>query len=336
MTMQRKPRPSSADVAKKAGVSRATVSAHLNGTKYVSPEIGKRIDRAIKKLNYFPDPLARALKMKDARTIGLVIPVMSRFFTPLMKALNDIAYQKGYGFLVCSSEEDEAREREALEMLFAKRISGILLAPCSVKNETLIRQILESGTPVVQVNRRIEGLDIDSVVSDNFRAAYRVTEHLIRSDRRNIALLGHDSRTLAGSQKRLGFEKALADNGIKNGIVVPIREHDEQQIRTSFIETLEAGRIIDGLICTSQVKTVIALEVLNIRSLRIPDDIAVIGFDDSPWSSLTGTPLTVISENTKAMGEQAAKLLLDRIEKRETGPAKRIVLEDEFIIRLSS
>lgn len=336
MTMQIKKRASSEDVAKRAGVSRATVSAYLNGTKFVSSELGKRIDRAIKKLNYFPDPLARALKMKDARTIGLIIPVMSRFFTPLMKALNDIAYQKGYGFLVCSSEEDEAREREALEMLYAKRISGILLAPCSIENETLIRQILESGTPVVQVNRRIEGLDIDSVVSDNFRAAYSVTEHLIKRDRRNIALLGHDSRTLAGSQKRLGFEKALADNGITNGIVVPISEHDERQIRTSFIETLEAGKTIDGLICTSQVKTVIALEVLKERSLTIPDDIALIGFDDSPWSSLTGTPLTVISENTREMGERAAQLLLDRIEKRETGPAKNIMLEDDFIIRRST
>lgn len=334
--MSNKKRPSSEDVAKKAGVSRATVSAYLNNSKYVSPELVRRIERAIKKLNYSPDPLARALKMKDARTIGLIIPVMSGFFTPLMKALNDIAYRKGYGFLVCSSEEDEVREREEIEMLYSKRISGILIAPCSTKNEGLIRRIMESGTPVVQVNRRIDGLATDSIVSDSFGASYRATEHLIRNNRRHIALLGHDSRTLAGNQKRLGFEKALADNGVSNAIVVPVREHDENEIRASFIRTLESGQPIDGLICTTQGKTVIALEILKERALRIPDDIAVVGFDDSPWSSLTGTPLTVISENTKEMGERAAQLLLDRIEKRETGPAKRIVLEDEFIIRRST
>jgi LacI family transcriptional regulator len=114
-------RPSSIDVARVAGVSRATVSAYINGTRYVSPELGERIEEAIRTLNYIPDPTARALKMKDARTIGLVIPVISRFFTPLMQAVNEAAQRSGYGFLVSSSEEDSNREREALEVFVAKK-----------------------------------------------------------------------------------------------------------------------------------------------------------------------------------------------------------------------
>jgi LacI family transcriptional regulator len=326
-------RPSSQDVASSAGVSRATVSAFINKTRYVSEELGGRIEKAIQELHYIPDHAARALKIRDTKTIGLVIPVLSRFFTPMMKAINETAHQNKYGFLLSSSEEDAEREREVLEVFIAKRISGILLVPCSLENRDLLMQIQQSGIPIVQLNRKIEGLGTDIVISNNYKAAYTATEHLIKRGRKRIALFGYDPHSLALVDKKEGYTQALKDHNIEENITILLDQSSEENIGSSFQAFLASGKSFDGLICTSQTKTSIALSMLKERRVNIPEQVAVVGFDDTPWASLLWKPLTVISESTFKMGEVAIKLLLDRLEKRETGPARTIVLEDEFIVR---
>ena len=329
-------RPSSVDVARVAGVSRATVSAYINRTRYVSPELSERIERAIKRLDYVPDPLARALKMKDTKTIGLVIPVMSRFFTPIINATNEIAHDNHYGFLLCSSEEDPEREKEVLDVFLSKRISGILLVPCSLANREFLASVKKNGTPIVQINRKIEGLDADAVTSDNFRAAYAAAEHLIDRGRRNLVFLGYDDRTLSGDQKKAGFETAVSDHAINSAHVIGVRDHDREDIGRAFREFIVRGNPMDGLICSTQGKTEVGLMVLKERGRRIPHDVSVICFDDTPWASLFSPPLAAISENTKEMGTIAVKLLLDHIEGDRQASARDIVLESEFIVRNST
>ncbi len=329
-------RPSSVDVAQVAGVSRATVSAYINRTRYVSPELSEKIEQTIKGLGYVPDPLARALKMKDAKTIGLVIPVMSRFFTPIINATNEIAHANRYGFLLSSSEEDPAREKEVLDVFLSKRISGILLVPCSLANREFLSSVKKEGTPIVQVNRKIEGLDTDAVASDNFRAAYTAAKHLLERGRRALVFLGYDDRTLSGDQKRAGFEAAVSDHAVGTGQVVAVRDHDRQDIARAFREFIDSGSPMDGLICSTPGKTEVGLTILKERSRKIPGDVSVICFDDTPWASLFSPPLTGISENTREMGTIAVKLLLDRIEGGRNAPARNIVLENEFIVRDST
>ena len=333
---KRTKRPSSKDVAKLAGVSRATVSAYLNQTRYVSPELSEKIEKSIKELNYKPDPLARALKLQDTKTIGLIIPIMSRFYMPMMQVVNEVAHQNAYGLLLCSSEEDPEREQEVLEIFLAKRVSGILMVPCSEKNRKLLNEIQHSGTPIVQVNRKIGGLEADSVVSNNFKAAYTATEHLIQRGRKKIVLLGYDQDSLANTEKKTGYDAALQDYNIKENLTIPIKEHNQEQIEAAFEAFLDSKQKFDGLICTTQGKTAIGLHLLKERAFQIPDDVAVVGFDDTPWSSLLWPPLTVVSENTYTMGEEATKILLNRIEKKERSSPKHIMLEDELIIREST
>ena len=333
---KRTKRPSSKDVAKLAGVSRATVSAYLNQTRYVSPELSEKIEQAIKELNYKPDPFARALKLQDTKTIGLIIPIMSRFYMPMMQVVNEVAHQNAYGLLLCSSEEDPEREQEVLEIFLAKRVSGILMVPCSEKNRKLLNEIQHSGTPIVQVNRKIGGLEADSVVSNNFKAAYTATEHLIQRGRKRIVLLGYDQDSLANTEKKTKYDAALQDYNIEENLTIPIKEHNREQIEATFEAFLDSKQKFDGLICTTQGKTAIGLRLLKERAFRIPDDVAIVGFDDTPWSSLLWPPLTVVSENTYTMGEEATKILLDRIEKKERSTPKHIVLEDDLIIREST
>ncbi len=336
MDQKKRKRPTSQDVAELAGVSRATVSAHLNKTRYVSPELSERIDKAIEKLNYVPDPLARALKMEDAQTIGLIIPVLSQFYTPMIRAINKVADQNEYDLLLTSSEEDAQRERDLLEMFVSKRVSGILLGPCSIENRDLLDEIQRNGTPIVQVNRKISGLDADSVVSDNFQAAYQATQHLIQHGRKRIAYLGYDPTTLCNAEKKEGYDAALRDHDIESGLVITVEEHNGVQISNALHQFIDSGKPFDALICTTQGKTAIALRILTDLGIKIPAEVALVGFDDTPWSDMLCTPLTVVSEATFSMGEQAMGLLLKRIQADALLPPEHIVLSTEFIVRAST
>jgi LacI family transcriptional regulator len=329
-------RPSSQDVAELAGVSRATVSAYINKNRYVSDELVERIENAIQKLSYIPDAYARALKFQDAKTIGLIIPVLSKFFTPMMRAINEVAHQNHYGFLFSSSEEDVDREREVLEIMVAKRTSGILLVPCSVKNLELLRKIQQYGTPIVQVSRMIEGIETDIVISNNYKAFYTATEHLIAKGRRRIVFFGDDPESIAYAEAKKGYDAALKNSRIEENITVFVKQGDPNSNTIAFRAFLESGRPFDGLICSSQTKTSTALQFLKERNIKIPEEVAVVGFEETPWASMLWKPLTVISESTYQMGGKAIQLLLDRLEKREIGPPKKIVLESEFIIQQST
>lgn len=329
-------RPSSQDVANLAGVSRATVSAYLNKTRYVSPELSEKIRRSIERLQYTPDPLARALKKKDVRTIGLILPILRRFYSPMMEAINEYARERDYDLLVASSDENEDRERELLNTFIAKRISGIMIAPCSTANEHLLNELVASGIALVQVNRRLEGVDASSVVSDNYRAAYTAAEHLIDRGRRRIVLLGYDPSTLTNLEKKRGYDASLYDRGIKENLTVLVKEHDVENITRAFEEFLESGREFDSVIATTQGKTTIAIKLLKEHGMRIPQDVAVVGFDDTPWSELLSPPLTVVTENTYEMGKEAVRLLIERITEATPLEPRHIVLADEFIQRGSS
>lgn len=330
------PRPSSQDVADRVGVSRATVSAYLNKTRYVSPELSARIRRAIDELGYVPDPVARALKTSDTSTVGLVIPVMSSFYVPMINAIEREAVSRGYELLISSSNEDRVRERELLDVLVAKRVTGIVITPCSEGNGERINAIRRSGIPVAQVNRSLEDVDADSVVSDNFGAAYRATEHLVRRGSRRIAFLGYDESNIANLRKKLGYEAAVRDLGAAEGLVIAVREHDPDLITARLEAFIDGGNRFDALIATTQGKTVIALRTLVRRGYRVPDDVALIGFDDTPWCELLSPPLTMISEDVSRMGTEALALLVGRIEGSVEGPPRHVVLEDRMIIRAST
>jgi DNA-binding LacI/PurR family transcriptional regulator len=196
--------------------------------------------------------------------------------------------------------------------------------------------MLHSGTPIVQVNRKIKELAADSVVSDNYKAAYTATQHLIERGRQHIVFLGYDPSTLSNSEKKEGYDAALKDHNIEDNLTIIVKEHNRQQIVDAFGQFLASNHPFDSLICTTQGKTAIALSLLEEGNFRIPKDVAVVGFDDTAWSSLLCTPLTAISEQTYQMGVKATTMLLERMRSIEATLPKHIILESEFIIRKST
>lgn len=336
MDINIKKRSTSKDVASFSGVSRATVSAYLNKTRYVSPELSKKIQDAINQLHYTPNELARSLKMQDTKTIGLIIPVLSHFFMPMLNSINEVAQKEDYRFLLSSSEEDPKKERKMLEIFLSKQISGMLVVPSSEENRKFMKQIMDNGMPIVQVNRRIVGLETDFVVSKNFNAIYTATEYLIKKKRKKIMLFGYDASAFGEDEKKDGYEAAIRDYEL-NSYIINIKGHDPQNIFESLNNCLSTGEKFDGIICTSQMRTTIALQYLKNKLIKIPRDISFIGYDDTSLSVLFDPPLTVISENASEMGQRATTLLLDRIKKKKKAMTpKSILLDVNFIIRESA
>ncbi len=320
-------------MARVAGVSRATVSAYINKTRFVSPELSKKIQKVIDELNYTPDELARSLKMQDTKTIGLIIPILSNFFMPMLQSINEVTQKQDYSFLLYSSEEDPKRERKMLEIFMSKRISGILIVPSSESNRKFMMQIIEQGIPLVQVNRKIVGLETDYVVSKNFSGIYKATEYLLKKGRKKILFVGYNANVFGEEEKKDGYEAAIKDYRVDK-YIINIKAHDPKSILNSLNEFFSSGEKIDGMICNTQMRTSVALQYLKNNSLRIADDVSFIGYDDT-YTFLYEPPLTVISEKTSEMGKIAAMLLIDRIKKKDKKDIESVLLDLDFIIRES-
>jgi len=328
--MMSKKLPTSEDVAHLAGVSRATVSAYINGTRYVSDKLTKRIQDAIELLNYTPDELARSLKMQSSKTIGLLVPVFSKFYLPMIRSINDMLHQRGYTMLIGSSEEDPMREREVLQVFVSKKVRGVLIAPCGHQNMRFIDHAQDRGITFVQLNRRIERLDVDSVISNTDQAIYNAVRQMAEKwGKRRILLMGYNPNIVSDMDKLRGYERAVQDFGLERIVM----EHSGYQgVEDDLVKLLNYSSI-DGIICTTRTYMEVAYGVLKRRNISIPGEVSIVGYGDPVWTTLVNPQLTVISEDRYITGEKAVSLLFDRIEDGYNGPARNTVIDVDLIIR---
>ncbi len=324
--------PTSEDVARLAGVSRATVSAYINGTRYVSDKLIQRIDRAIEILHYTPNEIARSLKLQSNKAIGLLIPVLSKFYLPMIRSINERIHERGYTMILGSSEEDIQREKEVLQVFTSKKVSGILIVPCGYRNAGYIERLSDSGIAFVQLNRRIERLDMDSVVSDTVQAIYDAMQHMVKKrGKKRIALMGYNPNIIADNDKRTGYQNALREFNLESFIFETV-EHDQDILARNLTEFMSTKKI-DGVVCTTRTFMEVVLCALRQSGRSIPGEVSVIGYDDPVWTTLVEPNLTVISEDRFSMGEQAVNMLFDRIEGRSEDKPKHIVMQAELIVR---
>lgn len=326
--------PTSEDVARLAGVSRATVSAYINGTRFVSDKLKNKIDRAVEILNYTPNEIARSLKLQSNKTIGLLIPVLSKFYLPMIRSINEKIHDRGYTMILGSSEEDIQREKEVLQVFTSKKVSGILIVPCGYRNARYIEQLQESGIAIVQLNRKLDRLDADSVVSDTMRAIYNAVRHTMeKRGKKRIMLIGFNPGVIADIDKREGYVRAARDFGLEP-LIMETAEHDPDVLARRFVE-FSAAHGVDGVVCTTRTYMEVVLCALKESGKSVPEEISVVGYDDPVWTTLVTPRLTVISEDRFSMGEQAVNLLFGRIEGRYEGEPRHIVMDAELIVRES-
>lgn len=323
------------DVAARAEVSPATVSRVLNGRTDVATELRDRVHAAVSELGYRPNGAARSLRTRATTVLGVVISdITNPFFTAMVRGVEDTAQEAGYSVVLANTDEDPAKERRYFEVAAAEQMAGVVLSPASTSH-TRIDVLTERNIPTVTIDRRLRGVPIDSVTVNNFRAAAEATAHLIDQGCRRIGFVAGPTTTTTGARRLAGYRAALRDAGMTAdpGLVVNADFRIDGG-RAATVGLLEHDDI-DGLFVSNNLMTIGALEALGSLGRSVPDDLAVVGFDDVSWASALRPPLTVVTQPTYEIGRRAAELLLARI-RGDVSPPQHLVLPTSLVVRESS
>lgn len=318
--------PNLKDVARLAGVSIATASNVLRGTKAASAEVERRVRSAAEAVGYVPHRQARSLRTGRSHTIGVALPDLTNpFFPALVQAIEAAGRAAGYALLLGDANGEEEGEREAIELLAAYRVDGLIWVPVGDTRPPGI----PAGLPIVSVDRPLPGCD--GVRSDHAAGGRLIAEHLEAMGYGRFGLLSGPTRLPSASERRRGFLEALSASAeVVWEVEVPFHHELPAEARSA----LTAGGV-DAVVCASDVIAVGALRTLQESGRRVPDELAVVGFDDIAWAELVSPPLTTVRQPLAELGAEAFRLLLDRLEAPDA-PPRSSVLPVELVVRASS
>ncbi len=319
------------EVAEYARVSVASVSRVMAGHTGVTAATRQRVLDAIKALDYRPDLAARRLRSRRTDTVGLIVSdIRNPFFTEVSRAVEDIAYQNRMRVILCNADEDPEKEAFYLDLMRDENVSGVILSPTL---PTLARFRLDDYPfPVVLVDRCDRDTAADAVVLDNSDSAYRLTSHLIEQGHRRIAFI-YGATSATGRQRHEGYATAMATHGLETlAKAVPATV---DAARSAAGEWISRRPLPDALVASNGLFLLGVTEALQAAKLRFPNQIALAGFDDLPWTRLVEPGITVIAQPTYDLGRAAIDLLLQRIA-QPAQAMRRVMLRGELRERGSS
>ena len=313
--------PSIYDVACEAKVSVFTVSAVINETGRVSATLSRRVEAAIRKLNYRPNLLARSLAKQQTHTFGMVVTdIANPFFPAIVRAAEDAAQKAGYSMLLCNSDDKADKEAVYLDLLISKRVDGIILnkTPAALSASQL-KMLEESNIPIVLLMRTCPDLKTDIVQTNDKQGAMDAVEHLARIGHKRIAFVSGPMNVSNARARRLGYTRALEARGL---------EYDPE-LAFEGDYRLESGRRAghallpkrpDAILVTNYLMTIGLMSAADEIGLRCPEDFGLISFDDYPWSGCFRPRLTTIELPKQELGSATVQVLLERIKDKRSKP----------------
>jgi LacI family transcriptional regulator len=326
------------DVAKRAGVSVATVSHVINNTHYVSPELCQRVEEAIEALTYRPNRLAQALSKKAIPLLALIVPDLGNpYWSQVARAVQDLTDPHGYSVIVCSTDGVFKREVRFLRSL-SGWISGLILHPYHVTHEHVNRHV-GSDIPAVIIGDFLSGQEQpsnwDRVRGDNQAGAQAAVEHLIDLGHRRIAFIQGTSGRPTSTMRLAGFRRAfeLAGLRVDEDLLIP-GDYTRDAGRAGVAALLDMEDPPTAVFCANDLIALGALQAAQLRGCRVPQDLSVVGFDDIDEAERALPPLTTIRQPPRRLGVVAAETLVERLKGR-TEP-RRIVLEFSLVVREST
>jgi LacI family transcriptional regulator len=327
--------PTSWTVARAAGVSQSTVSRALRGDPRVREETRRRVDEAARRLGYVPNSLASSLVSRSTRTVAVIVSDLTNpFFPSLLTPIYDELQLMGYRVVLFTERTDIPTGQESLRRLLDRSIDGVLVTTATLDSRFAV-ELQQRGLPMVLLNRYIDGLDVDRVISDNFGGAVTGGRHLLDLGHRRIGIIRGPSNTSTSRDRTAGLLEALADHGIARDPEL-VREGSYSH-QSGYQHTRELLRLPDpptAIVCGNDVVAFGALDAALSLGVRVPQDVSILGFDDIPMAAWEVFQLSTLRQPIGDMARAAARMLAERIEHpADIGPGREQVFQTSLVRR---
>jgi LacI family transcriptional regulator, galactose operon repressor len=331
----RRPSTTIREVAEKAGVSVATVSRVFSGGARVTDDVALRVREAARLLSYKPSRVARNLRVRQTRTVGVIVPdIENPFFTSVIGGIEEVLQASDYSLLLANSCENPKREQTNVRNFQSEGVAGVIFTP-SGSDISIYRELQAEGTPLVAISRVTDLPEIDTVSVANRAGARKAVTHLLDLGHRRVAIISGPPWISTAKERLAGYEEALATKGLhlerELAKFADFRQHGGYE---AMRELLDLPQLPTAVFVGSNLMTLGALQAIHERKILIPRDLAVVGFDDMPWAISLNPPLTAVAQPAYEVGVAAARLLIDRL-RHEASPARHLVLETSLIVRSS-
>ena len=328
-------------LAAELNLSISTVSKALKNSYEINEKTIARVQALAKKYNYRPNRMALSLKSNETKTIGVIIPnILNYFFSKVLLGIEEEANSNGYQIIICLSNNQFQKEADSLQLLSDGSVDGFIL---SIARETQTKQlnshfkkIINEGYPIVMFDRVSEKIECDKVVIDDFKAAYDATKYLLSQGRKKIALISTINDLNIGKYRINGYKKALKDNIVNRNEELIIIINNKKEYNKVINKLFDDHNDLDGIFATDNVSAITALKIANLKGLKVPENIGVIGFSDNKISRLSFPTLTTVSQNALDIGKNATKMLIERLKNGTSEEFKTKVIETDLVLREST
>lgn len=316
-----KPKATLKQIAKELNVSVSTVSKALSNSPEISEPTKIKIQEFAKLKNYKPNNVAINLKNRSTKTIGVIIPnILNPFFAKVFSGIEKMANEKGYNVITCISNESLKKEIHTMDMLSNGTIDGFIL---SISEETQkeqefkhFKETISEGVPIVMFDRISDEVNCDKVIVDDFDSSVSAVNHLIKLNCKNIALVSSIDNLSVGKLRAQGYVKALNDNGLSINKDLIVRTDNPDEFDFKMQELLDKHKI-DAVFALDEHTSTMAMKLAIKKGIKIPEDLQVIGFADGVWSRRMTPSMTTISQHGVEIGEEAAKMLIEKLESKD-------------------
>ena len=320
-------------VAERAGVSVNTASRAINNKSDINEETKKKVLKIAQELGYVRNATAVALRTRKTRTIGVVIADnRNPFYAEVLNGMEEAAREKNYHIILANTQRDYKKEEEAINLLLAKRVDGLLITPVQDRDDD-IKNLINANIPFVVVGRDFENIEVDAVYNDEVKGGFLATEYLIKKGHKRIALINGFLHKSPAKGRLEGYKKALNKYRISlDESLISVGDINIEDGHERTKQMLEKDLNFTAIFVYNDMMAFGAMQAIKKKGLRIPEDIGLVGYDDIPFSSLISPSLTTIRLKKQDLGSESVELLLSRINDRRKKP-KKVILDVELIVR---
>lgn len=328
------------DIAEALGLTPSGVSRALNDHPRISDKTKKEVKKMAKKLNYQPNHLASALRKGKSNLVGVIIPRNnSNFFSSVVEHIEYVLNEKGYNVIIAQSNESYKKECDSIDALLSAQVDGII---ASMANETtdlkFYKKIIQKGTPLILFDRGEDDLNVDYICIDDYNSSHKIVEHLVHQGCKRIAHIAGFTKSRIYRDRAAGYKDAIKKYNLptEDTLIIEsnLRLKDGRRVMQQLLNLDEKP---DAVYAAGDYAALGALQVLQEHNIKVPEEMALIGFSDEPFTSFVSPSISTVNQHSEEMGKLAAETFLERVENPNTkSKLNRITLNTELIIRSSS